>query len=207
MEQLTLEQFKPILNDFVRLSATGECPNCHKTTQLVGETRLNGNWICPWCYTYFPYKDNPDIPVEVPFIKITNEFQQVPVGAPLGDPPAATFPMVTNPADPNNGFLVPSYSYKFKRKRRVLLAEMDDFTRTGRIKSGSIWQFDLVWNNRSVAEYEALVEFLDQQGYHLPFNYTDQVRGSNHICYFDSDVSEFSTESFDEGSFSVRITE
>jgi hypothetical protein len=200
--QIKESEFKLIIADFVRLSTSTTCPNCERTTKFVGETRDNGNWICPWCYSVFPIKNTAEIITEVPFVKLTDQLINQPLAAPLGDPPSATFPMNTT-----TGFLVPSYSYKFRRKRRILLAEMDDFTRAGRIKSGSIWQFDLVWSDRSVAEYEALVEFIDVQGYHLPFNYTDVIRGSNHVCFFDSDASEFDTQSFDDGNFSVRITE
>ena len=207
MDILTPQAMRIILSDFVRLSEEVTCPNCGKTTKMVGETRVNGNWICPECLAVFPYKTKK-LAVSAPFVKLTNQLLKTtaplsPVGlGPLGDPPTETFPL-----NMTTGFLVPSYSYKIKRKRNALLGQASDFTRYGRIKSGSIWQFDLVFNGRARDEFEVLVAFANTVGYHIPFNYHDAFRGSDHICYFDSDVSDGDVTSFDEISFSVRITE
>jgi hypothetical protein len=201
MNTLSLETAKLILTDFVQFSEIMPCPNCDKETKLIGETKVNGNWFCPFCLTYFPYKDH-NFEIAVPFTRLTNELEPMkPQSILMGDP------LVDFPMDLNTGFLVPSYSYKIKRKRNVLLAVMEDFTRTGRIKSGTIWQFDLIWNERPIQEYEALIEFADLQGYHLPFQYTDVIRGTGHVCYADSDVSDAEADSFDTVRFSWRITE
>lgn len=203
MEQ-TNSPLLTILRDYIRLSSPTKCENCGRTTKFIGETRKFGNWYCPYCEQHYPYKENPNIVVDVPFVKLTDQLQneRQPFGAALlGDPVTTEFPM-----DTETGFLVPSFGYKISRKKNVLLAQAIDFTRFGRIKSGNIWQFDLVWNDRPVAEFETLVSFCDTQGYHLPFIYNDQVRHSTHICFFDSDV-EAPAHSFDGMSFSVRITE
>src|SRR5688572_16395376 len=94
MEQLSNTQLKTILQDFVKLSEAVECPNCKQETKLIGETKTFGNWICPFCQTYFPYKDHPSILVGVPFIKLTDELQSKQMLAhPLGDPAPVDFPM------------------------------------------------------------------------------------------------------------------
>jgi hypothetical protein len=211
MEQINQEQFLLIINDFVKLSQPMECPNCHRQTKLVGETKKFGNWICGFCLHYFPYKDNQEIEVEVPFIKLTN---QLDISEPqhlissLSTQPLGVAP-VDFPMDITTGFLVPSYSggYTIERKRNVLLAQAIDFTRFGRIKSGIIWQFDLGYDDRTVDEYETLISFADTQGNHLPFNYTDPFRQSSHICYLESDVSPAKPASFDGVSFSIKISE
>jgi hypothetical protein len=207
MDKVSESQLRLIMSDFVRLSNTVTCPECGNETKMIGETRDNGNWICPFCLTYFPIKQTPQITLGVPFTKLTDQLENKPQrGILLGVPPD-TFPMELNTASPNYGFLVPSYSYKIKRKRNILLAVMDDFSRTGRDKGGVIWQFDLIWNERTREEYEELISFADNMAYHLPFNYTDVFRGTTHICYFDSDVSDAEPASFDNVNFSVRITE
>jgi hypothetical protein len=193
-----------IIKDFVKISKPVVCVNCGEHTKLIGETLPNGGWGCPFCAAYYTYADHPEVKVDVPFIKLTDQLETKQESILLGDPPTATFPM-----DMVTGFLVPSYStpYKIKRKKRVLLAEAIDFTRFGRIKSGLKWAFDLTWNDRPRDEYEVLIAFADTQGFQLPFNYTCPFRGSSHICYFDSDVSDGDVASFDDISFSVRITE
>jgi len=192
-----------VLSDYIRLSEPFTCTNCGKTSRLIGEPRINGNWWCPFCFTYYPYKETPDIQIEVPLVKLTNQLETAPKGVvlePLGTP-STVFPM-----DLTTGFLVPSYSTKIRRKRNVLLAQAIDFTRYGRIKSESIWQFDLVFNKRMIAEFEVLISFADTQGYHLPFVYTDPIRHSTHTAFFDSDV-EGDEVDFNVMDFSVRISE
>jgi hypothetical protein len=201
---ITPETFKLIISDFVRISKNTVCPNCNQETKFIGESLLNGNWVCSWCFAYFPYRDNPDIEIETPFIKLTNQLapsEPKSQSILLGDAPV-DFPM-----NLTTGFLVPSYGYKLRRKRNAMLAVMDDFTRTGRIKSGNIWLFDLQWVDRSKEEYEALDAFADVQGFHEPFNYTDVFTGNEHICYFDSDISDAVPSSFDAVDFSIKITE
>jgi hypothetical protein len=202
--KLTTEQFQTVIKDFVRLSAEGKCPECGEETKLVGEVRENGNWVCPYCLTYFP---QGDVQAEVPFIKLTNELSLKSSAQPKGE----SILLGVNPSFPMNvstGFLVPSYSYRIKRKRNAKLAVMSDFTRKGRIKSGNIWQFDLSWNQRPIEEYTTLIAFAEERGYHLPFDYTDPVLNDvTRICYFDSDVSDAEPSSFDSFNFSVRITE
>ena len=205
MNQIPIEQFKEILQDFVRLSDEISCPNCGETTKLVGETRKLGNWICPYCMEYFPYKDNPEIKTIVPFTKLTTELD---TSIKLSSQPLGVAP-VDFPMDIATGFLVPSYSngYEIKRKRNTLLAQAIDFTRFGRIKSGLIWQFNLAYFDRTSDEYETLASFAETQGNHLPFNYTDPFRQSTHVCYFESDISPAQAASFDGVSFSILISE
>jgi hypothetical protein len=207
MPKISEQQFLTIIDEFVKLSEIIECSNCGKQTKLIGETRKFGNWVCPYCFTYFPYIETPNIKIEVPFIKLTDQLNNEPIKQSsqlFGDPVTVDFPM-----DMDTGFLVPSYTsgYEISRKRNLLLAQAIDFTRFGRIKAGVIWQYNLGYDDRTSDEYETLISFADSMGYHLPFNYTDPFRGSNHICYFDSDVSPAQPASFDGVSFSVKISE
>jgi hypothetical protein len=206
MDKVDLATVKTVLADYVKLSEPYTCKDCGETTKLIGETRANGNWICPNCFAYYPYKTNPDIKVSVPFTILTDQLEEKdkPKASGLLALPSATFPM-----NLTTGFLVPSYSnnYRIKRKRNVLLAQAIDFTRFGRIKSGEVWSFELGFGDRQRVEYETLIDFVNSQGYHLPFNYTDPFRGTAHVCYFDSDVSDAQPASFDGVSFSVSITE
>jgi hypothetical protein len=195
------EQLVNVLTDFIKLSEKTECPNCKKLTKMIGEVRKNGNWWCPFCTTWFPYRDL-NLAVDVPFVKLTDQLntETKPLGAPLG------VPDVDFPMDLSTGFLVPSYGSKTRRKRNVLLGQAIDFTRYGRIKSGSIWQFDWTWNNRSRQEYDTLISFSAEMGYHLAFNLINPFRNTVHICYFDSEV-EGDEQEFDTISFSVRLSE
>jgi hypothetical protein len=195
----TLENFKIVLNDYVRLTAPVTCLNCGKTVKMVGETKKNGNWWCGYCFNTVPFEESA-WPVAVPFTKLGAKLEPETQGQPLGLP-AANFPM-----NIETGFLVPSYGSRTSRKQNLLLSVANDFTRFGRIKSGSIWQFDLTWNGRASSEYEVLLAFADSQGFHLPFNYTDPVRQTSHILYFDSDIL-MEPESFDTLNFSVKLTE
>lgn len=202
LEQNETELVK-ILNDYIKLSVPYQCQNCGKISKMIGETRINGNWWCPFCAAFYSYKDS-NIPVEIPFIKLTSQLDHDVESAqikPLGVNATVEFPM-----NLNTGFLVPSFSYKIRRKRNVLLAQAIDFTRYGRMKSGAIWQYDLVFNNREISEFEVLISFADTQGFHIPFIYRDPLRGSTHNCYFDSEV-EGDPSSFNEINFSVRISE
>lgn len=205
MDKVSLTTMKMVLSDYVKLSEPYTCAECGETSKLIGETKVNGNWICPNCFSYYPYKSNPDIRVLTPFTILTNQLEEEkPKASGLMGLPTATFPM-----NMTTGFLVPSYShgYRIKRRRNVLLAQAIDFTRYGRIKSGEVWQFELGFGDRQRAEYETLVDFVNSQGYHIPFNYTDPFRGTAHVCYFDSDVSDAQPSSFDGVSFSVNISE
>lgn len=189
-----------IRNQFVRLSKQFECPNCHEGVQFIGELRENGNWYCPNCEDNIP----GDFDVDVPYIKydsIPKKSSLGPLGGILMGSGTPSFPM-----DIATSFLVPSYSYKIVRKRRLLIETTEDFTRTGRVKSSPKWAFELTFNNITKAEFDALVAFWEQQSYHLSFFYTDPFKGSTHLCYFDSEVST-ETSSFNEVSCSVRITE
>jgi hypothetical protein len=204
---ITEQQLKNVIQDFVRLSEETVCGNCGRQSKLIGETREFGNWVCPYCLTYFPYKDNPKILVEIPFIKLTTQLdnaQPKSLQQPLGVAPV-DFPM-----DLSTGFLVPSYSssaYRIKRKRNVLLGQAIDFTRFGRIKSGLVWGFVLGYNDRTQDEYETLASFAETMGNHNPFNYTDPFRQSSHVCFFESDISDAEPASFDGVSFSIEISE
>lgn len=196
------DNLEKLLEGFIKLSVPTTCPNCEKTTKLIGERAATGNWWCPFCVQFFPYAEFPGIETEVPFTKLTTQLEPslLQTAAPLGLP-GDDFPM-----DLATGFLVPSYTHKIRRKRNILLATAIDFTRYGRIKSGTIWQYDLQFNERDLSEFETLASFVDTQGYHLPFNYTDPVRGTSHVMYFDSDV-EGEAEPVNTISFGVRITE
>ena len=197
-----------VTNNFIKLSKPVECEVCHNTAKFIGESRTTGGWICPFCRQYYPYKDFPDIEIEVPFTKLSNQLEintlPMKLSQPLSTPVTVDFPM-----DISTGFLVPNYSsgYRIKRKTNNLLGQAIDFTRYGRIKSGMIWQFDLGYDDRQVSEYETLAAFALTQGSHLPFNYTDPFRGSAHVCYFDSDISDAEPVSFDGVSFSISISE
>jgi hypothetical protein len=102
--------------------------------------------------------------------------------------------------------LIPNYSYKLKRKRRRLLAVMEDGSRTGRVKGPDSWVFELVFTNRPLADFNTLVSFVDATGDATSFTYNDPLRGTSHTCYFDSDV-EGEAKSFDNFDFSVLISE
>lgn len=197
------EQLVKVISDFIKLSEKVECPNCKKETKMIGEVRKNGNWWCPFCTAWFPFKE-VSIATEVPFIKLTDQLNTTEPSVLMGEPLGA--PNVDFPMNLDTDFLVPSYGSKSRRKRNVLLGQAIDFTRYGRIKSGSIWQFDLTFNERSRLEFETLLSFSAAQGYHLPFNYINPFRNTVHICYFDSEV-EGDEVSFDTVNFTVRLSE
>lgn len=119
----------------------------------------------------------------------------------FGDTPAPNFPMniVT-------GFLVPSYGYRIRRERKYLLAIAEDGTRTGRVKGGMKWGFELVFKNRPKTEMDTLIGFWETQGFWTAFDYTDPFKETEHLCYFDSKV-EIEVISFDTADFSVTIVE
>jgi len=119
------------------------------------------------------------------------------------DPPSNGYPVY--PHDLVTGFLVPNYGTKPKVHQKILLAVAEDGTRTGRIKSGQTYGFDLVYKSRSKSEYMTLLSFAVTQGFHLPFNYYDKWRDAWFVLYFDSEL-EGEYSSFDEIDFSVSVT-
>jgi hypothetical protein len=231
----TLHDLDPVIENLVRtgfvyLSYPTACPNCDNFVRLIGERKKNGSWYCPVCTGYWEYsKLDKQIPwekaawkVQTPSEVIVDRsplsqfvtFGQDPTGfmaqfggmvprtaRPWGDPVANTFPH-----DLASGFLTPSFGYRIKRKRRYLLAIAEDGTRTGRVKGGLSWGFDLVFKNRQKDEYDTLVAFWDTMGLWTPFNYTDTIKGTSHVCYFDSEV-EAEASSFDALDFNVTISE
>ncbi len=118
------------------------------------------------------------------------------------DPPANGYP--SYPHNLVTGFLVPSYGTKPKVHQRVLLAVAEDGTRTGRIKSGIQYGFDLVYKNRSTSEYATLMSFWQTMGLHLPFNYYDKLQNVWFTLYFDSEI-EGEYLSFALIDFSVAV--
>jgi ribosomal protein L37AE/L43A len=218
---------------FVYLSYPTACPNCDNFVRLIGERKKNGSWFCPVCTAYWEYnKLEQQIPWEkaawkvqtpseiiidrspmsqfVPFGQNPTGFMQqfggmTPRGAVSFDPT----PIALAEEFPQNletGFLTPSFGYRIKRKRRYLLAIAEDGTRTGRVKGGLSWGFDLVFKNRQKDEYDTLVAFWDLMGLWTPFQYTDPIKHTVHTCYFDSEV-EAEASSFDALDFNVTITE
>jgi hypothetical protein len=228
-----MNDLNPIIANLIKnpvfLSHPTVCTVCGSNVRLVGEHKLHGNWYCPVCAAYWPY-DTLVEPIkwekrgwrvkEVSEVILDNspmsQFNTLPVSMsqrrPLGDA------MIIGEGEDNiesgivfpqnitTGFLVPSYGYKLKRKRRYLLAVAEDGTRTGRVKGGFTWAFDLVWKNRTLTEYNTLLAFWEAQGYASAFTYVDAIRGSSHACYFDSEI-EAEASSFDVIDFSCTITE
>jgi len=121
----------------------------------------------------------------------------------LTDPPDNGYPEY--PHDLVTGALVPNYGTKPKVQQKVLLAVAEDGTRTGRIKSGRIFGFELVYKARPKAEYMTLLAFTGTQGFHLPFNYYDKWRDEWFVLYFDSEI-EGEYSSFDSIDFSISVT-
>src|SRR6185436_12044364 len=112
-----------IKHSFVKLSEPVQCEKCDETVKLVGELRENGNWYCPSCEEI----NIGDFIPEVPFIKfdaIEEKSSSVTplMGGMLFGTGTPSFPM-----NLSTGFLVPSYSYKIVRKRRILIASTEDF--------------------------------------------------------------------------------
>ncbi len=187
---------------FIKLSEPLQCSNCGQVENMVGELRSNGNWYCPNCGA-IQYLTSPKIVASYVRYGTTSDSKSKLLGGPLM--PLGTPPPVF-PSNSSTGFLIPSYSYKIVRKKKILVEATEDFTRTGRIKSAGIWAFELGFNSRAKTEFDTLMDFWEAQGYHNPFTYTDPFKGTSHTCYFDSEVSS-DTSSFDEISFSFRITE
>lgn len=215
-----------LLKNPVFLSYPTACPECGTNVRLVGEHKLHGNWYCPKCMAYWPY-DTLTEPIawEKKAWKVQSssevlldnspmaQYNPVPLNAGvveegpqlmgsilLGDP------LPVFPQNLTTGFLVPSFGYKQKRKRRYLLAVAEDGTRTGRVKGPFTWAFDLVWKNRSLEEYNTLLAFWETQGYAGQFVFQDAIRNSLHNVYFDSEI-EAEASSFDVIDFNVSITE
>jgi len=129
-----------------------------------------------------------------------------PLITPLGaqsPPPDNGFPMF--PHDLVTGFLVPNFGTKPKARQKVLLAVTEDGTRTGRVKSGTIYGFELVYKARPKAEYDALMEFWLVQSYMNYFNYYDKWQDRWYTLCFDSEI-EAEYSSFDSIDFSVTVT-
>jgi hypothetical protein len=219
----------------VYLSYPTRCLNCDSFVRLVGEHRRHGNWFCPVCTAYWEYdKLDKPIPWEKRGWKVQSvaevlvdssplsQFVELPQGydgllagesgprsssllagpaMPWGDPVTANYPM-----DFVTSFLVPNVGYRIRRKRKYLLSVAEDGTRTGRTKGPLSWGFDLVYTDRSLAEFNTCLSFFEAQAHASPFNFTDPLRGTNHILYFDSEV-EADAESFDTVSWGVTLTE
>jgi hypothetical protein len=226
------DTLNPVITNLLKtgqvfLSFPVSCPECQTNVRLIGEHKTHGNWYCPNCVSYWPYDTLTEkIPWEKRAWKVQS-LEEILVNnspmstfsvpksagvltvpknglrgslAPLGDP------LPVFPQNLTTGFLVPSYGYKLKRKRRYLLAVAEDGTRTGRTKGAFTWGFDLVFKNRTKDEYDTLLAFWELRGYAGAFTYVDAMRNSTHTTYFDSEI-EAEGSSFDALDFSVQITE
>lgn len=100
-----------------------------------------------------------------------------------------------------------SYGTKPRPKRRQLLVTLEDGKRTGRVKSPTIWTYELVFTRRTIAEYETLVQFWDTMGYSTPFTYVDPIRQTTHTVYFDGELESNGYTSFNDIDFNVTVTE
>lgn len=118
------------------------------------------------------------------------------------DPPTG---FVVFPHDLLTGFLVPNYGTKPKLNRKFLLAVAEDGTRTGRIKGGETWTFDLVFKNRTRTQYLTLRSFWNTMGYATEFAYYDKLLNIWFTLAFDSGI-DAEYVSFDSVDFTVTVT-
>ena len=108
------------------------------------------------------------------------------------------------PHDLLTGYLVPNYGTKPKVFQKFLLAVAEDGTRTGRIKSGQQWSFDLVFKNRPRAEFLALWSFWSTMGHATEFAFYDKLLNVWYIMAFDSAI-EGEYVSFDLIDFTITV--
>lgn len=118
------------------------------------------------------------------------------------DPPVG---FTVYPHDLVTGFLVPNYGTKPKVSQKFLLAVAEDGTRTGRIKSGQTWTFDLVYKNRPATEYLTLLSFWTTMGYATQFAYYDKLLNQWYTLAFDSSI-EGEYVSYNLIDFTITVT-
>lgn len=83
----------------------------------------------------------------------------------------------------------PSYVIAWQRKVQVVVDFSDDRTRFGRQKGSAYSEYDLIFRNRTLSEYQDFVTFWNQHYPAWPFSWTDDFQSASYTCYFISDIS------------------
>ncbi len=191
----------------VMLSKPEVCPKCGTGVLMVGEQQPRGNWYCPadGCDYWTPLQEMRHFPSSLAVMVVRNEQVILPSNV--------TDEAIRGLAETEDLFLPrgievfplkPSYGVRRKLEKRQLLAEAEDFSRTGRVKSAIRFRWSLVFNGFSLEEYETLLSFWDAHPYSVPFTYIDYHRDTSHLCYFDSEV-DGEDVSFNDQNFTVQI--
>jgi hypothetical protein len=89
----------------------------------------------------------------------------------------------------------------------TLLHTMENGGRRGRRKTPALQRWELKFNNRSMAEYEAALALFDSAGKLEPFTMLDPVLNSSRAWYFDSAISQRFGGRGCDISYSFRVVE
>ena len=80
----------------------------------------------------------------------------------------------------------PTVGYESERSKTTLVRRAEDGKRKGRIKTSSQQAYDLIFQNRELAEYQAAQAFWEKYFPAGLFLFRDKVLGINGVGYFDS---------------------
>ena len=83
----------------------------------------------------------------------------------------------------------PSYVIAGQQRQIVVVDYSDDRTRYGRKKGGVFYDYDLIFRNRDLTEFQAFQTFW---GNHYPatqFTWSEPFQNVTHTGYFTSDIS------------------
>ena len=83
----------------------------------------------------------------------------------------------------------PSYIITGQQLQNVIVDYSSNRTRYGRKRGGSYFQYDLIFRNRQLPEFQAFQAFWQQHYPATLFTWTEPYQGIVHACYFISEVS------------------
>ncbi len=103
---------------------------------------------------------------------------------------------------------VPNLNITTEYTKKVIVSEAEDGSIQGRSKTPSgqtPLRGELTFQNRELAEWEAMRTFFDDHHPGTPVIYDDLIRSKRHVVYFDSDIrAEFFTSGAIDYAFRIR---
>lgn len=96
----------------------------------------------------------------------------------------------------------PSYVISGQQRQNVVVDFSDDRTRYGRKKGGRYFEYDLIFRNRQLAEFQAFQTFWQTNYPATLIDWTEPFQNVTHTGYF---VSELSYEISFEGAIDYRV--
>lgn len=96
----------------------------------------------------------------------------------------------------------PSYVISGQQLQNVVVDYSDDRTRYGRKRGGTYYEYDLIFRNRQLAEFQAFQTFWSNNYPATAFTWLEPFQNVTHTCYF---ISGITYEINFEGAIDYRV--